>query len=107
MIVSAPERAFASWIAARKVQTPLPAAVSHLPSPGLTSATSDGLLTVKVGGLAAMAPGTTNAILVTSTDALTNTTQMQYRATQPLFFMAYAWSEGTGVAQPEAVAVSS
>src|SRR5947209_11172959 len=34
--------------AARKVQTPFPGAVSQTPSPGLPSATSAGLLTVKV-----------------------------------------------------------
>src|SRR5258706_964502 len=39
-----------SWSAARRVQTPLPGAVSQMPSPGLASpAASEGLLTVKTG----------------------------------------------------------
>src|SRR5437879_5598489 len=39
----------ASLIAARKVQTPLPAAVSQIPSPGFTSTTSSYELTMKFG----------------------------------------------------------
>src|SRR5215216_545062 len=50
MIVSGLKRAFVSWIAARKVQTLLPAAVSQTPLPGLASTASSRLLTVTVIG---------------------------------------------------------
>ena len=58
MIVSSPARAFVSSIAARRVQTPFPGAVSHTPSPGLASNAenpkdpSDGVLTVKIAAWA-------------------------------------------------------
>ena len=42
--------AFASMIAARKVQMPLPAPVSQTPSPALASGPSPVLLTVKLAG---------------------------------------------------------
>src|SRR5689334_2936450 len=52
MISSAPARALVSWIAARSVQVPFPLAVSQMPLPGFASATSSGLLTVKVAAWA-------------------------------------------------------
>ncbi len=46
VIVSAPSWALASWMAARKVQTPLPVAVSQILFPGVISASSPILVTV-------------------------------------------------------------
>ena len=40
MILSNSVEVFASWIAARKVQIPLPGPVSQVPSPGMSSAPS-------------------------------------------------------------------
>src|SRR5439155_21155956 len=53
MIVSAPAWAFASWIAARRVQ--VLAAVTHLPSPGAASTASVVSLTVNVAAAAGAA----------------------------------------------------
>src|SRR2546426_5517037 len=50
MIVSAPAWAFASWIAARRVQ--VLTAVTHLPSPGAASTASVVSLTVNVAAAA-------------------------------------------------------
>ena len=50
--MSAPASAFASWIAARSVQTPFPGAVSHTPFPTFASVASAVLLTLKVAACA-------------------------------------------------------
>src|SRR4051794_33386007 len=54
LIVSGPECAFASWIAARNVQTP--ADTAHTPLPTLLSHPSPVLLTTKVNGAAGAGP---------------------------------------------------
>src|SRR4051794_35871188 len=48
-MLSAPACAFASWIAARSVQTPLPGPVSQMWLPGATSTASMKLLTTMAG----------------------------------------------------------
>src|SRR2546425_290334 len=53
-IVSGPARAFASWIAARRVHELV--AVAHLPSPGVASTASAVLLTVNVAATTGTAP---------------------------------------------------
>jgi hypothetical protein len=47
-MLSAPARAFVSWTAARRLQIPLPGAVSQEPLPGLASTASLIVVTVKV-----------------------------------------------------------
>jgi hypothetical protein len=48
VIVSAPGRALVSWMAARRVQMPFPAAVSQVPSPGVASVEFSAEFTTKV-----------------------------------------------------------
>src|SRR5579862_1337460 len=66
LIVSAPECAFASWMAARSVHTAGTSAVAQVPSPGDASGWSSVLLTVKVLAEVRVGAATPNKIATTA-----------------------------------------